>query len=102
MIKFLNDSNFQTEINKDYILVDFYADWCGPCKMLGTVLEEVDFIDVLKVNVDKYPDIAKEYGVMSIPTIGLFSKQTLLKKEIGFMPLEELKTFVEATKKEIN
>lgn len=102
MIKYLEkDSEFTECINQELVLVDFYADWCGPCKMLGNILEKVDFIDVLKLNVDKFPEFAKEYGVMSIPTICIFSKGELKRKEIGFKPLEELEALVNDIKKEI-
>jgi thioredoxin 1 len=102
MIKYLEQENdFINYINQELILVDFYADWCGPCKMLGTILEQVDFIEVLKINVDNFSDLAQKYGVMSIPTICIFSKGELKKKEIGFKPLNELEKIVEDIKKEI-
>lgn len=102
MIKYLEkESEFTEYINQDLILVDFYADWCGPCKMLGNILEEVNFINILKINVDKFPEIAKEYGVMSIPTICVFSKGELKKKEIGFKPVAELEILIKDIKKEI-
>ena len=71
MIKYLKEDNFHDEIKNGTILVDFFAEWCGPCKMMGRVLEDVDF-NILKVNTDEYPDIAREYGIMSIPTLILF------------------------------
>ena len=95
MIKYLEkDSDFKEEISKDLVLVDFYADWCGPCKMMGSILEQLEDVNVLKVNVDNFPDIAKEYQVMSIPTLIIFKNGEMLKKNIGFMTLEELKSWL--------
>ena len=72
MIKYL-ENDFEKEIKDKKILVDFYASWCGPCRMLTEVLEGIeDKIDILKVDVDKFPEIARKYGVMSIPNLILF------------------------------
>lgn len=91
MAKHLESKDEFQEAIKGKVLVDFYAEWCGPCKRLAPLLEEVDFIDVLKVNVDEFPDIAKEYGIMSIPTLILFNDSTEVRKEIGFRTIEEIK-----------
>lgn len=74
MIK-LDKENFDEVIKEGRVLVDFYADWCGPCRMLAPVLEEIsneNIIKIVKVNVDNHEDIARRYGVMSIPTLILF------------------------------
>ena len=92
MIKYLEKQEDFNEIIKGEVLVDFYADWCGPCKMMGTVLEEIDFVDVLKVNVDEYPEIATKYGVMSIPTLIKFKDGKEVKKTIGYKTKDELET----------
>lgn len=87
-------SNFN-ELIKERILVDFYANWCGPCKMLSPELEKVsDEIKILKVNVDENQDLAKEYGVMSIPCIILFDGGKEIKRNIGFMPESKLREFI--------
>ena len=66
------ESDFDNLIQGN-VLVDFYANWCGPCKMLGPILEEVsDLIQIVKVDVDNFEEISKKYRVMSIPTIVLF------------------------------
>lgn len=91
MVKHLKDENFYELIKSGIYLVDFYADWCGPCKMLAPVLEQIDFVDVIKVNVDEYPEIAKQFGVMSIPTIIFFKDGVEVKKEIGFRNLNDIK-----------
>lgn len=90
MLKYLKENDFEEEIKKDKMLVDFYADWCGPCKMMGSILEEIDDIDILKVNVDEYPDIASTYGVMSIPTIILMQDGEEKTRSIGFKAKEEI------------
>ncbi len=95
MIKYLEkDTDFNLEINKENILVDFYADWCGPCKIMGEVLEKLNEIEILKVNVDNFPNIAQEYKVMSIPTLILFKNGQEVKKQIGMLNESELKTWL--------
>lgn len=90
----LTSLNFKEKINDGYILVDFYATWCGPCRMMHPVLEEVSNersnIKMMRLDVDKADDIAKEYGVMSIPTLILFKDGTEVSKKIGFLPKEQL------------
>ena len=89
MVKYLENENLKDIVNDGVWLVDFYADWCGPCKMLGTVLEEID-ANVLKINVDNNESLAREYGVMSIPTICFFKNGELKEKVIGFRSKTEL------------
>lgn len=91
--KYNNDENFD-EIIKNRVLVDFYADWCGPCRMLGPVLEKIDGIDIIKVNVDEYGELARKYGVMSIPCVVLFEDSKEIKRNIGFMNEEKVKEFL--------
>lgn len=89
-----NGENFN-EIIKEKVLVDFYADWCGPCKMMSPVLESItNDIKVVKVNVDKHNDLARQYGVMSIPSLILFDEGKEIKRNIGFMPEPKLKEFI--------
>lgn len=94
MILHLKDENFEEEIQSGVVLVDFYADWCGPCKMLGPVLEEVSRehpeLSIIKVNVDENEELARMYAVMSIPTILLFRDGQLVKKQVGFVPKDLL------------
>lgn len=98
MIKHYSKEDDFNEIIKSKVLVDFYADWCGPCKMLAMEIEkvasEID-IDIVKVNVDEEEEIARKYGVMSIPTLILFENGQELKKTIGFMPKDKIKEFIE-------
>ena len=94
MIKYLKNEDFNEEIAKGKILVDFYADWCGPCKALGEVLENLSDTNILKINVDEHQDLATKYGVMSIPTIILFEDGKEIKKNIGFLSEDELKDWL--------
>ena len=94
MIKHLSDREDFNSLIQNKILIDFYADWCGPCKMLAPILEQVDFIDVLKVNVDEFPELSAKFGVMSIPTLVLMENSKEIKREIGFKNLADIKKMV--------
>ena len=92
-----NHDQFNEVIKKDKVLIDFYAEWGGPCKMLSPILEKVSNdlkVDTYKVNVDEVEDLAREYAIMSIPTLLLFEKGELVNKHIGFMVEEELREFL--------
>lgn len=93
MVKIYNGEDFNSLI-KSRVLVDFYADWCGPCKMLGPVLEKIEGVDVIKVNVDNYEELAREYSVMSIPCVILFEDGKEIKRNIGFMNEAKVKEFI--------
>lgn len=93
----INEEEFENVILNDKVLIDFYADWCGPCRMLSGVLEEASEeidIDIKKLNVDECPNISRKYGVMSIPTIILFQNGKEIKRNIGFINKEQLKEFI--------
>ena len=82
------------------VFVDFYADWCGPCKMAGPVVEALAGVHTnvkfVKVNVDNNPDIAQRYGIMSIPTMIAFKNGEQVATSLGFRPKEELEEIVKA------
>lgn len=98
----LNSENFNKEVlNSDKtVLVDFYADWCGPCKMMAPVIEKIaeesnDNVKICKINVDEAPDIATQYGVMSIPTFILFKNGIKKVAKIGMQEEETIKQMLE-------
>lgn len=95
---FFNDENFQEEVLKSDkpVLVDFYADWCGPCKMLGPILEDLTKEyegkwKIGKCNVDDSPEITMQYGIQSIPTILFIKDGQVVDKTFGFQSKDALK-----------
>ena len=88
----LTSSNFEEEVIKSEkkVLIDFWASWCGPCRMMSPVIDEIaeesDAVMVCKVNVDEEPDIAMKYGIMSIPTLLVIENGEVTGKSIGAVP----------------
>lgn len=97
MIKYLKDEDFNELVSSGVTLVDFYADWCGPCKMMGEILEKTEY-NILKVNTDEHNELALSFGVMSIPTLFLFKEGALVDKMIGFHSLDEINEFMNKAK----
>lgn len=94
----ITDANFETEVLKSEkpVLVDFWAPWCGPCQMLGPVIEElskeITNVKIGKLNVDENPASAQAYGVMSIPTMKVFKGGEVVKEFVGVQPKEKLQS----------
>ena len=85
---------FYELIKKDKVLVDFYAEWCGPCQMLSPVLEklskEYTDIEFVKVNTDEFLELAEEYKILSIPALKVFEKGKVVKESVGLISKQEL------------
>jgi thioredoxin 1 len=103
--KKVTDDSFEADVlkNEKPVVVDYWAEWCGPCRMVAPVLEEIatehaDKIDVVKLNVDENPKVAMKYGIMNIPTLGVFSGGEVVKEIVGARPksalLRELAEFI--------
>lgn len=96
----IKSSDFEKEVlqSKQTVLVDFYADWCGPCKMLSPVVDEVakelEGIKVVKINVDESQDIAMKYQVMSIPTLVVIKEGNEAKRSVGLVDKAEILNLV--------
>lgn len=97
----VSKDNFEKEVKESSkkVLVDFNADWCGPCKMLKPVIEEIaesnKNIKVVSVNIDNEDELAEEYDVSSIPCLVLFDKGKEIKRNIGFIPKDDIESFIE-------
>ena len=94
-MKIINSKEEFKELIQGKILIDFYADWCGPCKMMSLELDKMDNeIEIAKLNVDNFGDLAREYKVMSIPCLILFENGQEIKRNIGYINKEQIVEFI--------
>ena len=98
MVKQINSNDFDNEISSGVVFVDFFATWCGPCKMLSPVVDdvsnEITNVKFLKVDVDESEDIASKYGIMSIPTLIIFKDGNIVNKHTGLLSKSDLINFI--------
>jgi thioredoxin 1 len=102
-IAHLNDENFATEVEQGsgLTIVDFWAEWCGPCRMIAPALDEIsgamgDKVKIVKLNVDESPKTASKYGVMSIPTLMIFKGGEMASRQVGAAPKAKLQQWITA------
>jgi thioredoxin 1 len=103
MVEKVTDATFDQAVLKASgpVVVDFWAEWCGPCRMIGPALEEISTsldgkVTILKLNVDENPATAAKYGVMSIPTLMLFKSGQLASRQVGAAPKQKLEQWITA------
>jgi thioredoxin 1 len=103
MVSKVSDATFDAEVlkAKEPVVVDFWAEWCGPCRQIGPALEEIagamnGKVKIVKLNVDENPATAAKYGIMSIPTLMLFKNGELTSRQIGAQPKTKLQQWITA------
>lgn len=98
----INDTNFDSEVSNGLVLVDCWAEWCGPCRMVAPVLDEIagemSEVSIRKLNVDENQSTAQKLGIQSIPTLLLYKDGKLVDKMIGALPKPQIKKFIEKHK----
>jgi thioredoxin 1 len=97
----VSDANFEAEViqSSEPVVVDFWAEWCGPCRMIAPALEEIagsleGKVKIVKLNVDENPNTASKYGIMSIPTLMLFKNGELASRQVGAAPKQKLEQWI--------
>src|SRR3974390_3209743 len=99
----VSDASFESDVLKSPgpVVVDFWAEWCGPCRMIAPALEEIagqlgDKVKIVKLNVDENPKTAAKYGIQSIPTLMMFKDGQLASRQIGALPKQKLEDWIKA------
>ena len=99
----VSDATFESDVLKatEPVVVDFWAEWCGPCRMIAPALEEIagsmgDKVKIVKLNVDENPATATKYGIMSIPTLMIFKNGELASRQVGAAPKQKLQQWITA------
>ena len=99
MVSVKTKEEFEELIKGDFVLVDFFADWCGPCKMLDMVLEEVEEerqdVTFVRIDSDRFRSIGRDYKVITVPHVIIFSKGEVVREQKGFMRKEEVLSFLD-------
>jgi len=97
------DASFDADVlqSSEPVVVDFWAEWCGPCRMIAPALDEIsgalgDKVKIVKLNVDENPNIAAKYGIMSIPTLLLFKNGEIADRQVGAAPKQKLQQWISA------
>ena len=100
-----SDASFETDVLKsaEPVVVDFWAEWCGPCRMIAPALEEIsgalgDKVKIVKLNVDENPNTAAKYGIMSIPTLLMFKTGEISSRQVGAAPKQKLQAWISGGK----